>query len=168
MKRIFTTMAFVLLGISLVNAQTDTTEVSRISRRINDFDIYETANQVKDSIVEEKLPVIETPVEIEKEPVQTKKIATLESSLSDGSYYSVQVAACRTSLSQEYLDYRNYVEVYGSDGWYRYFSSRFLSLQETRSYMYQIRNTTKFKDAFPVRLKDFVKVDLLTGLPLSL
>jgi len=152
---------FFLSSLTVYGQERDTTEVNRISRRINDFDIYETEKQAKDSIAA-LVPVIE---EVVEEKIIRKKdiLSTLESSLSDGSYYSVQVAACRMPLSQDYLDYRNYVEVYGSDGWYRYFSSRFLSLNEARTYMYNIRNTTKFKDAFPVRIKDFVKVNLITG-----
>ncbi len=153
-------VSFFLGGIFLSYGQaSDTTEVSRIVRRINDFDIYETEDQKKVDSIAEVIPVIEETI-VEEKP---KKLATLKSTLSDGSYYCVQVAACRVPLSQEYLNYKNYVEVYGSDGWYRYFSSRFLSLNATKAYMYEIRNTTKFKDAFPVRLKDFVKVNLVTG-----
>ncbi len=174
MKITLVAITLFFTGTLLSIAQTtNTNEVSRIARRINDFDIYETPNQkAVDTIVSSEPVEEEIREEIQQEIVEEapKKVilSRLESTLNDGSYYTVQVAACREPLSQEYLDYHSYVEIYGSDGWYRYFSSRFLSLSEARVYMYEVRNTTKFKDAFPVRLKDFVKVDLTTGLRLGL
>lgn len=164
MKRILVVLTLLFFGITGGYGQaTDTKEVQRVTRRINDFDIYDTASQKKERPVTKTTPVIENVIE---EKIEQPKpiLASLEKELSDGSYYSVQVAACREPLSQEYLDYRNYLEVYGSDGWYRYFSSRFFSLREAKNYQYEIQSTTKFKDAFPVRIKDFIKIGLREGL----
>ncbi len=171
MKRVLVAIFFSILGIvSALAQEKDTTEVTRITRRINDFDLYKVAAEKKEEIKEAGAIAVEEKEEEEVVPKQEEPkreiLASLESSLNDGTYYSVQVAACREPLSESYLEYQDYKEVYGIDGWYRYFSKRFLTLSETKDYQREVRNTTKFKDAFPVRIKGVEKVNLSTGLPL--